>query len=242
MKRYPGQVWFLPPEFEDGGDSKRRPHLLLTTCEEDENGVFAYASTSRTEARFGAASLVVDPTTSPGAHTGLNRPTHIYASRLAPVAPHDFGHLAGRLIELMPQVRALLAAALGLGTGTTAGTGAAAASWRGRIVLFSTRVSDSLGYRYGIIITEANYSRTRRYQIVIPMDDPTFFAPEADDLVRTDFPWISAVDPELTEVLIGVADVRSVFHPVDIDRWTGAVVDDGTLGEIEAALKRLFEL
>ncbi|HET7232451.1 MAG TPA: hypothetical protein VFJ16_20755 [Longimicrobium sp.] len=242
MKRYPGQVWFLPPEFEAGGDSKRRPHLLLTTCDEDDNGVFSYGSTKPTEALFGAAFLIVDPAASADPQTGFTRPTYIYPSRLVAVAPVDFGRLAGRLTHHLPQVRELLATALGLGSGTTVGFGAASFSWRGRVVLLSVGVSDSLGYRYGIVLTEATYSRSQRYQIIVPMDDLAHFQAEPGDIVRADLSWLSMVDPEMTAVLIGVADVQSVFHPVDIERWTGAVVDDGTLNDIEEALKKLFEL
>lgn len=60
--RFPGEVWFLPPDAVERGDAKSRRHVLLTRCEEHEGmGVFAYGSTKDTEAAFGAAHLLLDP-------------------------------------------------------------------------------------------------------------------------------------------------------------------------------------
>jgi hypothetical protein len=172
MKRYPGQVWFLPPELEEGGDAKRRRHVLLTTCDEDEAGAFSFASTQTTEAKFGAAFLLVDPC----------------------------------------------------------------------VVELSARRREAIGYSYGIILTEASYSSSRRYQIIVPMDDVRVFEPAPDDILVSGCGWFEQVDPQLETVLISVSDIQSVFHRQDIERWTGAVVDAGTLNEIEEALKKRFEL
>jgi len=128
MKGYPGQVWFLPPELEEGGDAKRRRHVLLTTCDEEEAGVFSYASTQATEARSGATHLFVDPASSPEQNTGFTKPTYVYASRLVPALLRPSSQWCGQIVHELPRLRSLLAHALGLGTGTDAGSGNAALS------------------------------------------------------------------------------------------------------------------
>lgn len=236
MKRYPGQVWYLPPELEAGGDPKVRRHVLLTECAEDEGGVCSFASTQPTEARFGAACLHVDPATSPDVNPGFTRPTYVYASRLVQAAPRDFLRIAGRLDHEMPHLRALLARSLGLGTGASTRN----QGWRGRVVELSARRREIVGCGYGVVLTEEAYSRSRRYQLIVPMDDVRVFEPEPDDLVVSSPDWLRQIP--LTNALAVVADVQSVFHPLDIDSWTGAVVDDETLAEIETRLTKLFEL
>ncbi|HET7464851.1 MAG TPA: hypothetical protein VFJ82_26645 [Longimicrobium sp.] len=242
MKRYPGQVWFLPPELEEGGDGKRRRHVLLTTCEEGHAGVFSYASTRPAEARSGAAYLFVDPAASPDRGTGFSKPTYVYASRLVAATPGTSSRLVGRIVHELPRLRAMLVRALGLGTGTDVGCGKAARSWRGRIVTLSAARREAGGYGFGIVVTEADYSRRRRYQIIVPMDDARVLEREPEDLVVSQRAWVHQVGPGIDTVAIGVVDVHSMFHPLDIAAWTGAVVDEETLAEIEARLRVLFEL
>jgi hypothetical protein len=74
------------------------------------------------------------------------------------------------------------------------------------------------------------------------MDDALKFQPEASDIVVTHRAWFHRVDATLARALIAVADIQSVFHPLDIEGWTGAVIDDTTLELIEGALMNLFEL
>ena len=136
----------------------------------------------------------------------------------------------------------MLARALGVGTGTDAGGGGAALSWRGRVVTLSAARREASGYGYAVVLTEANYSRSRRYQIIVPMDDARVLERLHDDLAVSGKPWLRRIDPMATTMLIGVGDVQSVFHPMDIAGWTGAVVDDETLAEIESRLAKLFEL
>jgi hypothetical protein len=242
MKAYPGQVWFLPPEMEEGGDGKRRRHLLLTNCDDETVGVCAFASTKLTEARFGAAFLSIDPASSLDPRTGFSKPTCIYLSRLIVAASDDLLELMGRLVHEFPAARAHLAVALGLGTGTSNGWENTASGWRGRVVHLSARRRELIGFEFGIILTENRYSACCRYQIIVPIADHQETAPEAGDVILTQKPWFRQIGADVTEVIIAVREVHSIFHPIDVDRWTGAVIDDGTLGEIETALRRLFEL
>src|SRR4051794_8278634 len=118
MRHHPGEVWFLPPEAEEGGDPKGRRHVLLTPCEDEEDiGVFAYASTQQTEARFGAACLLVHPDGAGHARSGFTRPTWVYLSRLVPARSESLLRMTGRLIDELPELRLLLHEAFGIGSG-----------------------------------------------------------------------------------------------------------------------------
>ncbi|HEX6746067.1 MAG TPA: hypothetical protein VF092_02045 [Longimicrobium sp.] len=243
MRRYPGEVWFLPPDAQHGGDSKARRHVLLTTCEDaGDIGVFAYASTQPTEANFGAASLLVVPGASRYDHSGFSKPTYVYPGRLVPAVSEDFLRMVGRLIDEMPELRRLLRKALGFGTGTSLGQGSAAGSWRGRVVEIGAVLRQYIGYAHGVVLTEPEYSRQARYQVIVPIDDIRAFEPAADDLVITDAEWFRELDSEMPAALVAIADVQSVFHPAEIVGWTGVVVDDATIARIEAALAALFAL
>lgn len=243
MRRYPGEVWYLPPDALEGGDPKGRRHVLLTPCDDTGDiGVFAYASTQATEAHFGAAALLVDPAAGRYGHTGFSKPTYIYPSRLIPAASEDFQRLTGRLIDEMPELRRCLQEALGFGTGTSSGRGSAAGSWRGRIVELTTTVSEQIGFALGVIISEPAYSMRKRYQVIIPVGDLRTLTPAAGDLVVTTGDWFRGIFTEPTEILFAVADVQSVFHPVEVAGWTVGVVDGDTVERIETELARLFVL
>jgi hypothetical protein len=243
MRHYPGEVWFLPPEAEEGGDSKGRRHVLLTTCDAvDDVGIFSYASTRATEARFGAACLFVDPAADPSASTGFTRPSYVYASRLIPARSESLVRMTGRLIDEMPFLRQLLRQALGLGTGTAGGNRPTAAGWRGRVVRLGRVRAESIGYCYAIIVTEPTYSNRERYQIVVPVEDLDEFESGPGDLEVTHGEWIRAIAAWPRGALVAIADVQSVFHPSDVQGWTGAVVDETTMALIEAALIELFGL
>lgn len=242
MKGYPGQVWFLPPEMEEGGDDKRRRHLLLTNCDDENPGVCAFASTKLTEAKFGAAYLSIDPTSSPDTNTGFSKPTCVYLSRLIVAPSDDLLELMGRIVHQLPHARALLAVALGIGSGTSDVVEEAPVTWRGKVVQLSARRRELIGFDFGIILTEKQYSKSRRYQIILPLGDVREIQPEAGDVIVNDKPWFGHINPGLTAVVIAVREIHSIYHPLDVARWTGAVIDEGTLSEIEAALKRLFVL
>jgi hypothetical protein len=242
MPHHPGEVWFLPPEAEEGGDPKGRRHVLLTPCEDvGDIGIFSYASTRSTEARFGAACLLVSPDPGPYAKTGFSRPTWVYLSRLVPARSESLLRMTGRLTDEMPRLRLLLRQALGLGTGTASGSGADG-GWRGRLVRLSNSRSESIGYEYAVVITEGRYSKRQRYQIVVPVDDLREFEPGPGDVTVTAGDWFRAITPEVTAVLVAIPDVQSVFHLHDIEEWTGAVVDEETMVKVEAALVELFAL
>jgi hypothetical protein len=243
MRHSPGEVWLLPPEAEEGGDPKDRRHVLLTTCDDVEDiGIFAYASTQPTEARYGAACVLVDPGASRHVRTGFARPSYVYLSRLVPAGSENLLRMTGRLIDEMPHLRLLLREALGVGKGIASEVESDTGNWRGRVVRLGRSRRESIGYGYAIVVTEPRYSGRQRYQIIVPVEDLREFEPYPGDITVTRGDWFSAIASELPGVLIAVPDIQSVFHPREIDRWTGAVVDDTTMAEIESALIELFEL
>jgi hypothetical protein len=241
MRRYPGEVWILPPEAAQGGDGKARRHVLLTPCDSsDDIGTLAYASTQFTEARFGAASVLIDPRES-GVSSGFAKPTYVYASRLAPAASRDFLRMTGHLTAEMPMLRRALVHALGFGTGTARG-GYAEGSWRGHVVRLASSRREHIGYDHGVIVTDPAYSNHLRYQLIIPVEDLSEYEATAGDVEITDGEWVRNLMPNSRGVLLAVADVQAVFHPTDIESDMGIVVDDLTMLQIEAALARLFLL
>jgi hypothetical protein len=240
MRHHPGEVWFLPPESEEGGDPKGRRHVLLTPCDHsDDICVLAYASTQSTEARFGAGFLLVDPATSGSSRCGFTRPSYVYPSRLVPATSENLQRMTGRLVEEMTQLRLVLREALGIGTG--AAPDEESSSWRGRVVRLSRSRREAIGYGYAIVVTEPRYSSRQRYQTVVPIEDLREFEPGPGDVEVTRGDWFRSVSSE-TGVLVAVPDVQSVFHSRDIDGWTGALVDDTTMERVDRALIELFDL
>jgi len=246
--RYPGEVWFLPPDAREEGDPKPRRHVLLNACDEadpDGVGVFAFASTQFTEASFGAAYLLFDPAaTSYGqrGNAGFTRATYIYPCRLVPAAITDFQRMMGRLIDEITEVRLRLRQALGFGMGT-ASSGLARGSWRGRIVQLAGLLAAEIDSQYALVVTEAGYSNHQRYQTVIPLLDGGEWSPGPGDIViPAGAAWIERALPELESAFLAVPEVFSAFHPSEIVRDTGAVVDEPLIEEVEDTLRTFFGL
>jgi hypothetical protein len=244
--RYPGEVWFLPPEARPGGDPKGRRHVLLTPCADaNDVGIMAYASTQPTEAEHGASNVLLDPAATGYGRRGFigfSRPTYVYPSRLIPARSGDFQRMAGRIIDEMPELRLALRQALGLGTGSSTGTGAAAGSWRGRVVSLAAEMEREIGFGYGIVVTEPAYSNRERYQLFVPIDSLAEFEPAAGDVVVPDPGWPTDLARSSNGMLIAVPEVQSAFHPTEVARWTGATADEGTMRRIDLALLELFGL
>jgi len=113
--RYPGEVWYLPPEERAEGDFKWRRHVLLTPCnEQGDLGTFAYATTAAVEVGFGGAGVLVDPYANAYSHTGFSTRTYVMPCRLIPVISEDMHRMVGRIIDEMPAIRNELRRAIGL--------------------------------------------------------------------------------------------------------------------------------
>lgn len=236
----PGEVWFLPPDAGEGGDAKGRRHVLVTRCEDvGDVAVFAYASTKGTEAAFGAAALLIRPPETPSAtpaRTGFDRATYVYPSRLVSVGPEQMQRKMGRLRDELPLLRVLLRNALGIGTRPHS------SSWRGKIVTFSDALQAEMDCSHGLVVTEPVYSSRKRYQLVIPVLDTRVFETSGMDLVVAQQDWLPQVFGGSAPVAFAVEMIQTVFHPTEIQGSGCAVVDGGTLAEVDARLVRLFEL
>jgi hypothetical protein len=240
--RYPGEVWFLPPEARADGDFKWRRHVLLTTCEEQGDiGIFAYATTVAVESGLGGASFLVDPYANAYRHSGFSAPTYVMPCRLVPAASEDMQRMAGRIIDEMPAIRSELRRALGLGTGTRI-AGAASGSLRGCVVELGDALAGESGFRFGMLVTEGRYSLARRYQLLIPLLDGTEYDSQADDVVVIGTAWTGEIRPGLDVGILAVRLIQTAFHPLEIARVLPIVVDDATIGEIDRALLRVFGL
>lgn len=117
-----------------------------------------------------------------------------------------------------------------------------ARGWRGRVVRLTHACREAIGYGFGVVVTDPAYSRRERYQIIVPVASTGEFESEPRDLIVSGGDWLRAISPEASEVLAAIGYVQAVFHPLEIEGWTGYVVDDSTMNRIETALVERFDL
>jgi hypothetical protein len=238
--RHPGEVWFLPPDPVERGDAKGRRHVLLTPCEErDDAGILAYSSSQATEAAFGAAFLLLAPSSTPygrRGRTGFDRVTYVYPSRLVGASTNEMQRLMGRIVNELSELRLQLRKALGIGAewGGTRG-------WRGRIVAFSEAVRSEIDCSYGLIVTEPAYSTKERYQIVVPILDLRHFERSELDVVVEDGVWLHRLFGDSAPVAFAVEMIQTVFHPTDVSGAL-ALVDSVTSATVDRRIVELFHL
>ena len=243
--QHPGEVFFLPPDLRKDGDSTGRRHVLLVECDENSAmSTFAFASRQSTEARHGAQHVLVDPAATMYRRTGFDYPTYVYPSRIVGAHPKDLLESEGRILDEMPLIRAALAKALGFGTGTSDSRGEAVDSWRGRIVRLIPPLAEELGTLWAVIISEPTYSKTQRFQNVVPiLPGPTFERAPLDVPLHEDTTaWLGPLQPGLAESFLWIEGVFALFHASEIDAYTSACVDATTVRELENALALYFHL
>ena len=231
----------FPQTTSQGGDSKPRPHVLLNTCEDTEStGIVAYCSTQVTEAQFDAVHHLVNPARAGSRGTGFRKATNVYVSRLVAIEAEDLTQMEGRVIDDMVQIRSALAQALGLSTDTGTGPGFARGSMRGQVVVLETGFAEAVSTEYAVIMTEPQYCREHRYQVIVPLYPEAEFEAFPHDVV-VETAWVERL-PSYHAVVLAVESVQSVFEPTQVTRHTGVVVDDQTIQQLEAAFKRHFDL
>lgn len=236
MTRYPGEVYYLPPEAAADGDPKHRPHVLLSTCNDSaEIATLAYCSTQATDAAFGAAHVLVNPAATKYRLTGLREATYVYPSRLTNCGLEDLGDLSGRIIDEMPDIRLKLVQALGIGTGSCIGAGPAAASLRGSVVSLQAAVAEEIGTPYALVVTEPGYSLERRFLNVIPVYDGAEFDSAPSDIVVEDAGWVE--DVGFTQAIIATSMVQSVFLPEQVESVMVCALDDDGMAAVDAGLR-----
>jgi hypothetical protein len=158
-----GRIFLLPVGATWLNHDKPRPFVLSTDCAAWQPGTMVYGSTQATEASFGAANIHVLP-----AQTGVNanrlgHPTRFYPGIIYPVECSQLGTFLGYLGKRLPEFRAGLRWALGIGTGTCWVAGAPAGSCRGRLVRLKEQVAAELRTPIAVLLTEHAYSREKRY-------------------------------------------------------------------------------
>ena len=237
----PGQVYYLPPEEREGPHKGDRPHLVLSLGGDDaEVATFAYGSTKSTDAAHGAAHVLVDPFATAYRGTGLSQPTYFYPSRLLTFAVEDLPPPSGRIIDELPRIRQELRIALGLGQGVTREASYPGSNRRGRIAEYAGEMAAELGASHCLIVTAPGYSRAALQQITIPiLDGEEYEARPGDVLVHHAVEWAGG-SWAVVQPLLAVPMITSVYERDSLARYTGAVVSDEVMREVEAALALHF--
>lgn len=177
---------------------------------------------------FGGASILVDPTRSPGC--GFSALTYVAPCRLVVAVSEDMGRLAGRLSRDMAPLRLALHRALGIGRGPQ--------SLRGRIVELAEELSAKAGFRMGVIVTEPVYSLARRFQLIVPWLDAAEYLPKPGDVIVSGAAWLD----QRKSGILAVDLVQTAYHPTEIARTLRRVVDEETISRIDQALVQMFGL
>ncbi len=238
-----GQVHFIPKESDEDGDTKFRRHVLLANCHEHgEVASLAYASSQSTEAGYGAANVLVNPTATKYRGTGFSRPTYVYPSRIVSVDPRDLEEMRGRVIDEMPAIRTALGQAIGLGTGTSSARGVAAGSWRGKFIELQPGLATEVGASLAVIVTDPEYSKQQRYQTIVPILSAAEYEPKDHDVAIADTSFLEAVDPALHDAFLWTEAIFSVFQIRDIGGSVPQCLDDASMADLDAALELYFEL
>jgi hypothetical protein len=241
---HPGQVYFLPPQYQEGPGKGNRPHVALSLSPPgSEVATFAYGSTRSTDAAHGAAHILVDPFATRYRRTGLSQPTYFYPSRLVTRPADDLPEPSGRIIHELPAIRQQLGLALGLGRGVTTERSYRGSNRRGRIALYSSWLAEEMGATHCLVITEPDYSRTSFQQTTIPILNEAEYETRAGDVVlrRTGSDWLRAFS-ETDALILAVPMITSVYERDSIARYLGDVVSESTMRDIDAALVKHFGL
>jgi len=172
---------------------------------------------------------------------GFPRRTHVYTSRLVPVARRHLNEPTGDTGKCWEKIRESLVRALGLGKGTAL-RGEAKGSLRGCVVELSYPIAKLVYTHFAAVLTEPDYSKKQRYQVVVPLyADPGKL--QDGDLVIEGEAWLSAlsrggVPP--SKLLVDPSLMLSVFHRTEVSRPLPAVVDSVSMAAIEDRLRKHF--
>jgi hypothetical protein len=132
--------------------------------------------------------------------------------------------------------------ALGIGQGSCISGGTPTGSRRGRIVELQPALSRTMLTRFAVLLTEAEYSRSKNYQIILPIVPGDGKAAAESVLQIQDREWMSVFRRRQRSVLLPIPIVQSVWYTAHILRETVFVMDDSALGEIDRRLCDYFAL
>lgn len=232
-----GEVFYLLSQQSLPIGAKDRRCPLLTSCESDEAGVFAYATTQTTELIGEHPPVFVPIQPRPGYREFANsftEETFVLPGVLSSVAMSEVGGWEGTLNA--SELKAIVSAvprALAFGSGIDR------KGVRGGIVRLGPVYASVMDAKFGVVLTEPGYSRRNRgYQTIIPIIDDG--EPLDDHEVSVERPsWLQAIYPGAASALFAVRDVLSVypeyFEP-GVIRWIATT----ELEAIEGALRRLL--
>jgi hypothetical protein len=240
----PGQVYYLPPEEREGPNKGDRPHLAVSLCDDGDGTVtFVYGSTQSTDAKNGAANVLVNPFATTYRRTGLDHPTYFYPSRLISL-PGDAipEEPAGLIMDEMPAIRNALKIALGFGQGVTAEANVTGSNRRGRVVGLREDLASEYDTPHAIVVTDPSYSRRELQQTLIPLFDADDFEGATNDVIVQHADWVSQLRPKVKSVLIAVPFVFTVYAPDYIVKYGPVIVDAETMRQVEVAMALHFGL
>jgi hypothetical protein len=234
-----GQVFYLPPDETEPIGKGDRPHVLVSVRVEADVVTLAYGSTSSNDARFGAEHVFLDPSLPGLRGSGLSRPTFVYPSRLLSYPADELGPPAGRVTAALPELRAGLYRALGIGAAVTRDRNVPGTSRRGRLVELTPELAADWEVRYGTIVTAPPYSRVGYQQTIVPVLDGGCVSGEGDVLLPG---GIDALGREYEPALLAVPMVTTLYEPQHIARFLDLVVTPETMERIDRELIGLFGL
>jgi hypothetical protein len=102
--------------------------------------------------------------------------------------------------------------------------------------------ANALRTRYAVLLTEHEYSRQGRYQVLLPILGADRVPPAAHDLRVPPKQWMRVFNDPPPGVVFPVDLLQSVWEPADITADTHEVVDESTMREIEAEICSRFDL
>lgn len=258
-----GYVFPVPSKSRHLRDNKpSRPFLLLTRSGGLDLAALALMTTKSTESSYGATLYEFADRRGKQSLPGQERSFVDLSSLIFRRA--DRLEVSEQIhIRHMDSVRAKLNVALGMGAGT--GPGRAGTSIRGHLVRLSWRIADLYEFRFGVVLTEHEYSAARRLQVLVPVVDvETFliggetvddFAPEPGDVIPpSSAPWISQLPPSWTLPVVDTVRLasfserwqasprRETWLEGQIEHVFPIAVDPRTLAMIESAVTSRLEL
>jgi hypothetical protein len=173
---------------------------------------------------------------------GLSATTQFYPGILL---RKDVGALpppAGTLGPSTESLKACLRRALGIDQGSCLDPEAPDGSRRGRIVELRTALARDVRARFAVLLTEAEYSRRKNYQIILPLIPGDGKSAGESVLRISEREWMSVYRSRPASVLMPISAVQSAWYSAAVFRETSYVMDGLTLTEIDRYLCDFFAL
>ena len=244
----PGQMWVLPPRTSPlPEDSDAHPHLLLAAQPQGAWAVMVLGTGSDAELGHGASGHIVTPSGPALGGRALSKKTHFYGAILVPYPLPMLNRAMDGLIGELQAVREAVKAGIGCGTGEHWNHKPqfdGAPSWRGKVVRLLGTAKKELDTPFAVILTQHEYSASKRWQALVPLYDEAEFEPAlAHTAVRIERPWVSNLLGRGDGALLTSGSlIRSLWHDKHIGEPTRYTVEARDLALIEADARRALLL